>query len=60
VASNEHLTSVKLLARVFSLLSLPEELKSVKLQLKKETLDFELALFTTYAQQLRQNMKFVF
>lgn len=42
--------SVTLLSRVFSLLpSSSENDKSIRLTLKKESLDFDLALFTTYA-----------
>ena len=52
--------SITLLSRVFSLLPSPESIKGSKISLKKESLDFDLALFTTYAQNLKQNMRFVF
>ena len=42
------------------MLPTPPELKGLRLQLRSETLDFDLAMFTTYAQMLKQNMKFVF
>jgi hypothetical protein len=44
--------SITLLSRVFSLLPSPESTKGTKgskISLKKESLDFDLALFTTYA-----------
>lgn len=60
VRSQQDLASVKLLSRVFSLVNTPDSLKHLKFQLYRGTLDFELALFSTYAQHLKQNMKFVF
>lgn len=60
VRSKQDFASVKLLSRVFSLVNTPDSLKHLKVHLQRGTLDFELALFSTYAQHLKQNMKFVF
>ena len=51
-------TSITLLTRVFSLFSVSNENASFVLQ--EHHLDFDLALFTTYAQTLKQTMRFVF
>lgn len=48
VKDSKDFASIKLLARVFSLLSMPED-EEVRILLRKEDMDFELALFATYA-----------
>ena len=50
--------SINLLSRVFSLFQVKNDGKSVPLE--GHHLDADLALFTTYAQTLRQSMRFVF
>lgn len=49
IANDKDLSSMKLLTRIFSLLPTPPEIKGLRIPLRSNTLDFDLALFTTYA-----------
>jgi len=50
--------SITLLSRVFSLLNV--DLGDKVMIVKDEHLDFDLALFSTYASAFKQSMRFVF
>lgn len=54
-ASSESL--VTLLTRIFSLVTLDE---SIEAEVNTTNLDFDLALFSTYAKSYRQMMRFMF
>ena len=61
-ATEEDQKSICLLSRLFSLLPLQVDAQTKKSQgpLQVESLDFDLALFASYSQMLKDTMRFVF
>ena len=51
---------MRLLTRVFSLIQMTPEMRRIKLQIREQSLDFDLAMFANYSHSLKLNLNFVF